>query len=152
MNDYPRLFAYDHWANQEVLRTLQALQQPPQRSVKLIAHVVGTQFVWYSRIIGTPSAVAVWPAWSVQETTAPMAEMAEKWKDLALRGEEFLRAEISYANSKGEKWVSRNDDVLMHVVMHGAYHRGQIAADVRASGNEPPYTDFIHPTRAGLLP
>jgi uncharacterized damage-inducible protein DinB len=152
MNDYPRLFDYDQWANHEVLRTLQALQQPPQRSVKLIAHIVGTQFVWYARIMRTPSPVPVWPDWTLQQTTAPMAEIAEKWKELASRGERFLAAEISYANSKGENWVSRDDDVLMHVVMHGAYHRGQIAADVRASGNEPPYTDFIHPTRAGLLP
>jgi uncharacterized damage-inducible protein DinB len=31
------------------------------------------------------------------------------------------------------------------------YHRGQIAADMRASGVEPVYTDFIHAVRQGHL-
>jgi uncharacterized damage-inducible protein DinB len=35
----------------------------------------------------------------------------------------------------------------MHVIMHSAYHRGQIAADTRAAGFTPAYTDFIHAIR-----
>ena len=150
MNDFTRLFAYDRWANGEVLRVLRALAHPPQRSVKLLAHIIGTQYVWYSRIAPEP-ATPVWPDWNLEEIASAMEPIAARWKQLAARGEPFLRGEISYSNSKGEKWTSRNDDVLMHVVMHGAYHRGQIAADVRANGFEPPYTDFVHATRAGLL-
>jgi uncharacterized damage-inducible protein DinB len=36
-------------------------------------------------------------------------------------------------------------------VVHGGYHRGQIAAAVREAGGEPAYTDFIHAVRAGLV-
>jgi uncharacterized damage-inducible protein DinB len=32
----------------------------------------------------------------------------------------------------------------MHVLLHSAHHRGQIAFELRASGQEPAYTDFIH--------
>jgi uncharacterized damage-inducible protein DinB len=35
--------------------------------------------------------------------------------------------------------------------MHSAYHRGQIAADMRAAGFEPVYTDFIHAVRQGYI-
>ena len=38
-----------------------------------------------------------------------------------------------------------------HVVIHSAYHRGQIASDVRASGGVPAYTDYIHAVRQGLI-
>ena len=62
-----------------------------------------------------------------------------------------LTAQASYQNSKGEKFSSRQADILMHVVMHGAYHRGQIAAAIRAAGSEPAYTDFIHCIRQGFL-
>jgi uncharacterized damage-inducible protein DinB len=41
--------------------------------------------------------------------------------------------------------------VLTHVVMHSAYHRGQIATHMRASGQTPAYTDFIHGVRQGLI-
>ena len=43
-------------------------------------------------------------------------------------------------------------DVLTHVVTDSAYHRGQVASELRAGGFEPAYTDFIHAVRQGLLP
>jgi len=39
----------------------------------------------------------------------------------------------------------------MHVIMHSAYHRGQIATDMRAAGLTPAYTDFIHSIRRGFV-
>jgi len=58
---------------------------------------------------------------------------------------------ISYKNSRGEAWTSAVQDVLTHVLMHSAYHRGQIASHMRVSGQTPAYTDFIHAVRQGLI-
>jgi uncharacterized damage-inducible protein DinB len=62
-----------------------------------------------------------------------------------------LAQEVHYKNSKGEPWTSNVADVIQHVVFHSAYHRGQIASDVRAAGKEPAYTDFIHAVRNGFI-
>jgi uncharacterized damage-inducible protein DinB len=35
--------------------------------------------------------------------------------------------------------------------MHSSYHRGQIAADMRAAGVTPAFTDFIHAVRQGFV-
>ena len=48
-------------------------------------------------------------------------------------------------------FMEQADNTLLHVVMHGAYHRGQIAAAIRAAGGEPAYTDFIHCIRQGFV-
>ena len=58
---------------------------------------------------------------------------------------------IDYRNTKGEQWTSSVDDVLMHVILHGSYHRGQIATVLRNGGEEPAYTDYIHCTRSGFI-
>jgi uncharacterized damage-inducible protein DinB len=58
---------------------------------------------------------------------------------------------ISYKNTKGEPWTDTVQDILTHVLMHSAYHRGQIASQMRASGQTPAYTDFIHAVRQGLI-
>ncbi len=58
---------------------------------------------------------------------------------------------VNYKNSKGENWRSLEDDIVQHVIMHSAYHRGQIATDMRAAGFTPAYTDFIHALRQGLV-
>ena len=56
-----RLFRYDQWANREVLASFKAASNPLPRSLKLIAHVLGTECVWFSRIVGRKSPLAVWP-------------------------------------------------------------------------------------------
>jgi len=74
------------------------------------------------------------------------------WSDyLRQMDEAGIDQKVPYKNSKGESFDSRVEDVLTHVAMHGTYHRGQIAADLRAAGAAPPYTDFIHAVRQSLL-
>jgi len=70
---------------------------------------------------------------------------------LAKLGEADLAGTIEYRNSKGEQWQSTVADVLTHVLLHGSYHRGQIASAIRAAGGTPAYTDFIHATRQGFV-
>ena len=62
-----------------------------------------------------------------------------------------LNEKIEYRNSKGEPWSSRVEDILTHVLFHSAYHRGQVALEMRAAGLEPAYTDFIHAVRQGFV-
>lgn len=148
-----RLFAYDDWANREALASLRRADPPPARSLKLFGHILAAQKVWYGRIVPETSPVAVWPALSLDRCEGERAALARDWarffSTLTLAG---LAAPVSYKNSKGEPWTSAVGDILVHVAFHGAYHRAQIAADLRASGHEPAHTDFIHAVRQGHLP
>jgi uncharacterized damage-inducible protein DinB len=71
--------------------------------------------------------------------------------DLVGASPERLTEEVSYTNSKGEAWSSTVDEILTHIAIHSAYHRGQIAADLRSAGQTPAYTDYIHAVRHGLV-
>lgn len=147
-----KLYVYDHWANQEVARALQSAQQPPARSVRLMAHVVGTEWTWRSRILTESKKMAVWPQLTVEQILQEVAELKTAWAGyLGSLTRARLAEPAAYTNSKGEHFSSQLGDILMHVVMHSAYHRGQIAADMRASGLEPVYTDFIHAVRQAMV-
>ena len=147
-----KLYAYDHWANLEVARALQAASQPPARSVRLMAHVVGTEWTWRSRILPESKKVAVWPQLTVEEILQEVDELRPAWASyLGKLTPTRLAETAAYTNSKGEHFSSQLGDILMHVVIHSAYHRGQIAADMRASGLEPVYTDFIHAVREAMV-
>jgi uncharacterized damage-inducible protein DinB len=76
--------------------------------------------------------------------------LASLWLEYLANTADLDKA-ISYQNSKGEAWSSAVIDVLTHVLMHSAYHRGQIASHMRESGRTPAYTDFIHGIRQGLV-
>ena len=57
--------------------------------------------------------------------------------------EQGLQNEAVYRNSKGTEYRTPVADVLTHVFFHSHYHRGQVAAALRALGIDPPWTDFI---------
>lgn len=143
-----RQFAYDDWANREALASLQATPTPSARSLKLLAHIIAAEWLWFDRLREQKPRIAVWPTLSLFDCEKHLAELRETWANyfdwVTL---ESLTHPITYTNTKGEKWKSTLSDVLTHVVIHSAYHRGQIAADVRATGHTPAYTDFIHATR-----
>lgn len=151
--DYLRtLFAYDDWANREALASLKAVPEPSPRAVQLMAHIVAAQELWWGRLHNEPPSIAVWPELTLSECERRLAELSVRWRSY-LHGltTEQLRAEAAYTNSKGERWTSAVEDVLRHVLTHGAYHRGQIATHLRAAGHEAAYTDYIHAVRQGMV-
>jgi uncharacterized damage-inducible protein DinB len=148
---FSRLFAYDGWANREVLTGFHSAAPPP-RALQLMAHILSSERLWMERLELKPQTLPVWPDFALDECGRQAADLAALWKNyLALSGEADLIQTVSYQNSKGETWASRKDDILMHVVTHSAYHRGQVAMTVRAAGSTPAYTDFIHSVRQGFV-
>ena len=147
-----RLFAYEDWANREALASLAAAAPPPARSLKLLAHVAGASRLWLGRLRRADKPAAVWPGLDLGKCRAEFEALGRLWtaylQELTPAG---LEESVSYVNSKGEPWTSTVEDILTHVVLHSAYHRGQVAADMRASGHSPAYTDYIHARRQGFV-
>lgn len=151
--DYLRKeFVYDAWANQEVLGAIRATGAENTRPLQLMSHILAAERVWLERLRQEPQSVPVWPEPDLAQCEAEAAKLASQWHeylDLVTAGDVSLT--ISYKNSKGESWTSAIVDVLTHVVMHSAYHRGQIASYMRSIGQTPAYTDFIHGVRQGMV-
>src|SRR5262249_14492822 len=118
----------------------------------LLAHVLGTEWLWLSRLRGTPSPVPVWPEWDSGRCAREAGALAGEWERLLGASDEAaLAAAVEYTNSKGERWTNAAEDVLLHVRLPGAYHGGQAAASVREGGATPAYTDYIHAVRTGRV-
>ena len=148
---YLRQFAYDAWANQEVLTALESAGAD-ERSLALLAHIVAAERLWLERIRQQPQSSPVWPAASLEHCRAEVREVGARWREyLGRTAKEDLAGTVTYKNSKGEPWTSLVSDILTHVLMHSAYHRGQIASHMRAHGKTPAYTDFIHAVRQGFV-
>ena len=151
-----RQFAYDDWANREVLKAIRSAggenQPANKRSLQLMSHIMAAERVWLDRLKQQPQSVPVWPEPDLAQCEAQAAELGGLWLaflDLITAGD--VSQSITYKNSKGEEWTSTIVDVLTHVVLHSAYHRGQIATHMRANGQTPAYTDFIHGVRQGMV-
>jgi uncharacterized damage-inducible protein DinB len=147
-----RQFAYDAWANREVHVALKKSASQNARPLKLLAHILSAERLWLERIRKQPQTLPVWPDFTLAECAAQIGNLAPLWREyfnqLSAPG---LSETVAYTNSKGEPWASTVEDIVTHVVLHSAYHRGQIASEMRASGFTPAYTDFIHAARKGLI-
>jgi len=147
-----RLFTYDDWANGAVLSALSGVEKKVPGSLRWISHILAAEEVWLSRLRRDGAKPLVWPERSLDNCQTVAATLRDAWRDLLdSTPEQALSASVNYTNSKGEPFSSTVGDILMHVAMHSAYHRGQIAADMRAAGVEPAYTDFIHAVRQGKV-
>jgi uncharacterized damage-inducible protein DinB len=150
LHHFRRQFLYDSWANREVLRALGDAGREP-RSLQLLAHILSAERLWLERIKGQQQSVAVWPDFAIERCKQEMEDMASYWNAyLSQLSPDRFSGAVRYKNSKGEEWTSSLQDILIHVLLHSAYHRGQIASQMRANGKQPAYTDFIHATRQGL--
>jgi uncharacterized damage-inducible protein DinB len=150
--DFRRLLAYDDWANREALASLRRCKSPPETASGRLAHIVGAQWTWLGRVTGAEGA-KVWPDLDLDRCEEQLRIVARQWHDLLANLAEGDAARVvSYANTKGQRFESTLGEILLQVVLHGAHHRGQIAAELRALGHEPAVTDFIHAAREKLVP
>ena len=142
------LFAYDTEINSQLLDTLKGLDyeqhQGYKRTRQVFNHILHARKIWITRLNGKSSAdIPVWPELSWEESTEALERNDYAYDTfLSVIADEALAGEITYQNSRGTTFRQPIADILMHVLMHGAYHRGQIAADMRRLGDTPLVTDF----------
>lgn len=145
---FTRLYEHVERANVLVLGSLRSAKNLRTKDLELYAHIVGAEHVWLSRLNGTPPRIAVWPKLTLGECETISKENISAFSGFVSRlTAEMLRTPITYRNSAGDQYTSTIEDILTHVALHGAYHRGQIAASLRAGGDTPSPTDYIAFTR-----
>lgn len=143
MNHIRRLLDHLEWADE---RVLESLRQPdlPQRAVDLYAHVLGVEDRWLSRLEQRVPAVAVWPVLTLDECERLARDNRRAYRAYVdgLTSAQ-LQQTIHYVNSAGQEFDGLVEDILLHVAMHGSYHRGQVTLLVRDAGAQPAPTDYI---------
>jgi len=140
-----RLVEHLVWADGAVIESLKSQKQLPARVMEILSHVLAAEQVWISRVRNDPGgALPVWADLSLADCEALHLENADAFRRLVGAADQgSLQRIVSYANTKGERFESTLQDIILHVSTHGSYHRGQIAALLRAGGGIPVNTDFI---------
>ena len=147
-SEFSQMFVYDHWANHEVALALRGVKTPVPKSLKLYAHMLAAQETWLARLKSAHTDIPIWPAWTLQECERISGEVKQHWHKYFLNfSPAHLLHSVAYRTSKGEAFHNKVGEILMHVLLHSAHHRGQILMDLRATGHAPPHVDYIHHIR-----
>ncbi|MER3430863.1 MAG: hypothetical protein C4324_07450 [Blastocatellia bacterium] len=137
------LFAYNDWANRRIAVALKAV--PVGRGHRIFAHLLTAEKEWYERLYGKDSTGAdFWPQLTADESGNLARETAMAFETLLRRfEEEGLELTIRYRTSSGEQKESAIREILTHILIHSATHRGNIILKIREDGFEPPTIDYI---------
>jgi len=139
-----RLFEHAAWADALVAQAIESQDNVADDSIELFAHVLGAEEVWLSRLEQRQSTLAVWPNLARDQLAETAASVAQSYRSYLKRlTPEDLATEVAYKNSLGQAFRTPIGEILMHVAMHGSYHRGQVALRMRRDGAIPAPTDYI---------
>ncbi len=165
LNDLRRLFEYNEWANRRALDAASRLT--PEQFVRpmgssyssvrdTLVHLFGVEWVWLERLRGTSP-----PALPAADDYPDAHAVRTRWQSA---GDDLLRSvraltksdlerQITYTNFRGQPFTYSLPDMFLHLALHGAYHRGQVATLLRQLGATPRSTDFLlHQDALGGLP
>lgn len=138
-----RLLDHLEWAN---LRALEATREAGNpEALRLLSHLLGAERVWLARIErGESSDLEIWPELGFAECAELMERNVVDLRRLleSTPGAELERR-VTYRNLREEEFHTPLGEILLHLFLHGSYHRGQIAMRMRDAGHEPVNTDFI---------
>lgn len=146
---------YNYWARDRQLRACAALTEeqflrriggsfPSVRET--FAHMVAVEWIWLKRWRGqSPRALP-----SAEEFPT-LAAVTERWgtvehdmrEYLASLDEATLERPLTCVSTRGEEWTYPLWRMILHLLNHQSYHRGQITTLLRMLGVQPPRIDFL---------
>jgi uncharacterized damage-inducible protein DinB len=159
LDDLRSLYTYNAWANARFFEAIEGLDEtrrtaPLESSfpsvIATLGHIVGAEWIWLSRWQGTsPSASPGWLESPKLEALRARLSGVESERAAFLSGltDEDLERPLAYRTLDGTAHTTRLLDLLLHVVNHSTYHRGQLTTLLRQAGGAPPATDYVVYTR-----
>ncbi len=137
------LYQFNNWANERVLACLQRQKVGDDKILSLMGHIVAAQFLWLHRIKALPPPeVKLWGAYTLPHLVKLAEDAGQQWIEFVEKTDSFKR-ELKYTNYVGDPYTNNVDMIMIHLVNHSTYHRGQIAQLLRQKGFEPINTDLI---------
>ncbi|MDP4099350.1 DinB family protein [Paenibacillus sp. P96] len=159
MTNHPiEMFKYHTWANQTILGRIKelpssVLSQEVNSSFPTIAHALSHIYavdkMWYLVVTGTgmPEALQVTQQLngsilhSVEEYAHSFDELAGQYREW-FRSQTDLEQTILLDNPYAGIRHTRLSEIVLHLVNHGTYHRGNVSTMLRQLGHASTMNDY----------
>lgn len=152
VDQYRRWYEYEQDAHEEVIAAFETVPADQRadplfgKALDLLGHIAAARRLWLFRIGAIPETPGeLFPRGvDLDQVHRDLADIQDAWGNyLEHLDPEELDREFSYQSTEGPTFRNRVEDILVQLFGHSWYHRGQIAAAVRALGGEPASTDFV---------
>ncbi|MBT2724503.1 DinB family protein [Bacillus sp. ISL-46] len=159
VNHVENLYNYHVWANQRIIDHLKTLSpekyQKEMKSVfssvsKVLSHIYLVDYGWLNILEGQNMNEAMQSSLQLQEKIEklPIEDLEMEFHTLSTRFKSFLESQedIEKRIMLDNPWASLREtslsEMILHVVNHGTYHRGNISAMLHQLGDSSVMTDY----------
>ncbi|MGA2769381.1 MAG: DinB family protein [Bryobacteraceae bacterium] len=149
------LFDYNYWARDRQLQACAGLTEeqflrplgnsfPSLRDT--LTHLLAVEWLWLERWRGQSPRTLLAP-----EEFPTLTALSQRWRTVeremrehvAGLSDEALECPATYVNTRGQTWTYPLWRMILHLLQHQSYHRGQVTALLRQLGAQPPKVDFL---------
>lgn len=155
LEEIRKLYAYNQWANDEVLASIAGLSWEELTGKDgtsfgslwgTLVHIFGVELLYPQRWRGKSP-----PALPSQDSIAGVEALRKYWEDVRADQRAFIDGltedrlvqRLDYINLQGEKFGYPLVDQMRHLVNHSSYHRGQVSLQLRRFGRTVRPTDYL---------
>ena len=149
------LFDFNYWARDRQLQTCASLTgeqflRPLGNSFPslrdTLSHLLAVEWLWLERWRGQSPRTLLAP-----EEFPTLAALSQRWQTVeremreyvAGLTEEALERPMTCVSTRGQEWTYELWRMMVHLLHHQTYHRGQVTALFRQLGVQPPKVDFL---------
>ncbi len=156
MNTILSLFQQKSWANHElfnVLAEVDAVQhaQTVHAAIRTLNHIFVVDEIFRAHLLGVAHGHLATNTEATPELGAlqfSVAELDAWFMDYAAGvSDQQLSERIAFSFTDGDTGTMTREEMLLHVITHGAYHRGNVGQVLKSIAIAPPrdlYTKFLH--------
>jgi uncharacterized damage-inducible protein DinB len=155
------LFGHKAWANVELFDVLETLPPGPDAhtAIRTMNHIYVVDRIFRAHLLGQPhdyqgTNTPATP--TLSELRRAVAETDAWYQDyVAALDQAALAQPLRFTFTDGDTGAMSREEMLMHVITHGGYHRGNVGQLLKNAAIAPPrdlLTKFLHlaePDRRG---
>ncbi|MCX6629455.1 MAG: DinB family protein [Candidatus Solibacter sp.] len=149
------MFDHNYWARDRQLQACARLTEeqflrplgnsfPSLRDT--LTHLLAVEWIWLERWRGRAPRVLLSP-----EEFPTLSALSQRWRTVehemrehvAGLSEEAIEWPMTCVSTRGQPWTYTLWRMILHLLNHQSYHRGQVTALLRQLGEQPPKVDFL---------
>ena len=150
------LFNYKAWANQDIFATVKKLKpdehkQELHAAIRILNHIYVVDRIFQANLQGLKHSFTATNTAETPSLEALLAAVVEtdKWYVgyVAQLVRDELEEVVKFNFVDGDKGQMSREEMLMHVVTHGGYHRGAVGRILAQLSIAPPrdiFTKYLH--------
>ncbi len=140
---FNQLFDYNFYCNKRLIEECNAIDNVPEKTIKLFSHILNAHHLWNAKILGNKAKYDAFQIHGIKDWGDIHYENQRSSFEITTNADDFEKR-IDHENEEGRLFITTLQDIMFHIINHSAHHRGQIAMNFRDNNLEPIPLDYIN--------